>query len=334
MAGFRKAKAEQAALKIGVYGPAGSGKTFTALLLAEGLAAAAKKRVAFVDTEHGTDFYTRAVPERRPHPAAFDFDALYTRSISETIAALRGISESNYAAVVIDSITHLWEAAIQSYSGKHTSAGTIPFHAWGKIKKPYKDLMTGLLNSGLHVLICGRQKNEWGEDEESGETKVMGVTMKAEGETPYEPHVLIRMQRERTKSGQAPVSAYVEKDRSGLLAGQTIVLPPDQPDGYTYDQIARPLLSVLTGKTQAQIQTADEAASEDADALAVEDAAREDASTRLRDQFIGRLMAATTKVEVAKISGEVSKDIKKQMLAADVAAVREAWQAAAKKVTA
>ena len=38
MAGFRKAKAEQAALKIGFYGAQGSGKTFTALLIAEGLA--------------------------------------------------------------------------------------------------------------------------------------------------------------------------------------------------------------------------------------------------------------------------------------------------------
>ena len=38
MSGFRKAKAEQAALKIAMYGPPGSGKTFTTLLLAEGLA--------------------------------------------------------------------------------------------------------------------------------------------------------------------------------------------------------------------------------------------------------------------------------------------------------
>ena len=51
MAGFRKAKAEQAALKVGLYGPPGSGKTFTALLLAEGLAKATKKRVAYVDTD-------------------------------------------------------------------------------------------------------------------------------------------------------------------------------------------------------------------------------------------------------------------------------------------
>ena len=45
MSGFAKAKAEQAALKIGIYGPPGSGKSFTSLLMAEGLAKASGKRV-------------------------------------------------------------------------------------------------------------------------------------------------------------------------------------------------------------------------------------------------------------------------------------------------
>jgi pantothenate kinase-related protein Tda10 len=56
MAGFEKPKPLKAALKVGLYGPAGSGKTFTSLLLAEGLARHAGKRVAFCDTEHGTAF--------------------------------------------------------------------------------------------------------------------------------------------------------------------------------------------------------------------------------------------------------------------------------------
>jgi pantothenate kinase-related protein Tda10 len=68
MAGFRKAKAEQAALKIGMYGPPGSGKTFTSLLIAEGLSIASGKRVAYVDTERGTDFYCKDVPSRSIHP--------------------------------------------------------------------------------------------------------------------------------------------------------------------------------------------------------------------------------------------------------------------------
>ena len=89
MAGFRKAKAEQAALKIGLYGPPGSGKSFTSLLLAEGLVKNTGKRIAFVDTERGTDFYCQAVAQRAIHPEAFDFDAIYTRSITEVTSAIQ-----------------------------------------------------------------------------------------------------------------------------------------------------------------------------------------------------------------------------------------------------
>src|SRR5262245_24943054 len=142
MAGFRKARAEQAALKMGFYGPAGSGKTMTALLIAEGLAKLNKSRVAFVDTEHGTDFYCQSVKDRAIHPEAFDFDAVYTRSITDVLAAVKGLKEKEHSVLVLDSITHLWEAAMLSYGGKLTKVGTIPMHAWGKIKKPYKDLMS------------------------------------------------------------------------------------------------------------------------------------------------------------------------------------------------
>ena len=223
MAGFRKAKAEQAALKMGIYGPPGSGKTFTALLIAEGLGRVTKKRVAYVDTEHGTDFYCQPVNAREVHPQAFDFDAIYTRSMTEVLSTVREIDQETYGVVVIDSMTHLWEACIQSYGGKQTSAGTIPMHAWGKIKKPYKDLMSFLLSSNLHVILCGRQGTEYSTDEETQELKAVGVKMKAEGETPYEPHILIRMEAVKPKKTNevATIVAYAEKDRTGVLAGRS-----------------------------------------------------------------------------------------------------------------
>ena len=111
MAGFRKAKAEQAALKMGIYGPPGSGKTFTSLLLGEGLAMASKKRIAYVDTEHGTDFYCQKVPSRSVHPEAFDFDAIYTRALTEVASSVRALNADEYGVIIIDSVTHLWEAA-------------------------------------------------------------------------------------------------------------------------------------------------------------------------------------------------------------------------------
>jgi hypothetical protein len=227
MAGFRKAKAEQAALKIGMYGPPGSGKTFTSLLIAEGLGVVSGKRVAYVDTERGTDFYCKAVPARAAHPQAFDFDALYTRSLTEVVAAVKGLNPAEYGVVVLDSVTHLWEAAIAAYGGNQTRAGTIPMHAWGKIKRPYKDLMSTLLSSPMHVIICGRQGTEYATDEETEELKAVGLKMKAEGETAYEPHILIRMEAIKPKKTNelAQIVAYAEKDRTGVLAGRSFVNP-------------------------------------------------------------------------------------------------------------
>ena len=45
---FQKPQPRKAALKVGLYGPAGSGKTFTSLLIAEGMARHAGNRVAVV----------------------------------------------------------------------------------------------------------------------------------------------------------------------------------------------------------------------------------------------------------------------------------------------
>ena len=146
MAGFKKAKAEQAALKMSCYGPPGSGKTFSALLIAEGLAALTKKRIAFIDSERGTDFYCQDVPERKAHPAGFDFDALYTKSLTEILTSVKQLSFAEYGVIVIDSITHVWEAAKAAFSGKTNKIGQIPMWAWGSIKKPYKDLINFLIS--------------------------------------------------------------------------------------------------------------------------------------------------------------------------------------------
>jgi KaiC/GvpD/RAD55 family RecA-like ATPase len=125
---FHKPRAQKAALKMALYGPAGSGKTFTALLLAEGLAGHTGKRVAYVDTEYGTAFYGQPVAERATHPQAFDFDVLYTRSITQVLEAVRGLEARTHGVLVIDSISHLWDAAIAAYRGKKTKADTVPLH--------------------------------------------------------------------------------------------------------------------------------------------------------------------------------------------------------------
>lgn len=323
MAGFRKAKAEQAALKMGIYGPAGSGKTLTSLMIAEGLAAVSGKRVAVVDTERGTDFYCQTVPTRSAHPAAFDFDALYTKSLMETLQTVREIDTAVHGVVVIDSVTHLWEAAIAAYGGRQTSAGTIPMHAWGKIKKPYKDLMGFLLSSPLHVVFCGRQGTEYATNEETDELKAVGVKMKAEGETPYEPHILIRMEAIKPKKSNeiAQIVAYAEKDRTGVLAGRSFINP-------TFATLVEPLLPLL-GSVQAKVATSDETAASDAEAMADADRKRGETSAKLLREFKAKIDLAGGEGQptLKEIGKAITPQIKSQMLPADVAELRDYYQA-------
>ena len=320
MAGFRKAKAEQAAIKMGLYGPPGSGKTFTALLLAEGLGALTKKRVAYIDTEHGTDFYCQKVPTRAVHPEAFDFDALYTRSLTETLAAVKNLDPAVHNVIVLDSVTHLWEAAMAAYAGRQTSIGTIPMQAWGKIKKPYKELMSALLSTTMHVIICGRQKTVYATDEETEELKATGVTMRAEGETPYEPHILIRMESLRPKKTNevATIYAYAEKDRTGVLSGRSFANPD-------FDALCKPLLGLL-GATQASIETQDETASKDAEALAAQDKEREAASVGMLRDFKARIDLTKDGAGLKAIGKEITPQVKTKMLPAHVAELREHYQ--------
>jgi hypothetical protein len=317
MAGFRKAKAEQAALKVGLYGLAGSGKTFTSLLFAEGIAKITGKRIAFVDTERGSDWYAMNIPERKIHPMAFDFDALYTKSITEVLDALRGLKTAEYGVIVIDSITHIWEAARLAYDGKGTSAGTIPFHAWGKIKKPYKELINLLLSSPMHVFFCGRQGNEFETDEESGELKKVGVKMKAEGETPYEPHILLRMEAVKDKTGTAVITAFAEKDRTGILAGRTIQWP-------TFANMIQPLLGAL-GDKQAVIADDEETGQKDGERLREDEINKIAESENTKEHFKARLMLCDTIELLRALNKEFTPEIKKKMTTTDLAELKETW---------
>jgi AAA domain len=318
MTAFQKPQALKAALKMALYGPAGSGKTFTALLVSEGLARHTGKRIAFCDTEYGTAFYGQEVAQRAVHPQAFDFDVLYTKSITEVLDAVRKLDPATHGVLVIDSISHLWDACRNAFKGRLTKAGTIPLHAWTTIKKPYKELMHLLLSSPLHVLICGRQGNDFAEDDESGEMKNLGYKMRAEGETAYEPDVLVRLEAHKaTKKALAIPVAHIEKDRTGVLAGQSIPSP-------TFDSLARPLLGLL-GTMQAAMQSDDEIGVQDAEALARQEWEGRRRSAELTGEYTERFALAETVVELQRIGGELRPALKAQLAAKDLDRVRRAY---------
>lgn len=302
MAKFQKAAPQQARLKVSIYGPPGSGKTFSTLLMAEGLARVRGKRIAYVDTERGTDFYAQAVKARRVHPEAFDFDALYTKSLAEVTAAVRELDAGTHGVIVLDSISHLWDAAMDAYKGKKTSIDTIPMQAWGSIKKPYKDLIAYLIGSQFDVFILGRQKNIF-ETDEKDEMKKVGVSMRAEGETAYEPHICLRMEESKKKSDGAEYLCHVEKDRTGVLSGKTIVNP-------TFAMV-EPLLPLL-GEVQAPVEDEDERIAKDSELLDKQreekDKAKSEKSAGIFQAFQPRIMTAKSLADL----GSVAEELKKQ----------------------
>jgi hypothetical protein len=257
----------------------------------------------------------------REHPAAFEFDAMYTRSLTDINRAVRDLSPTEYGVVVIDSVTHLWEAAIAAYAGRVTSVGSIPFQAWAKIKSPYKALMAYLLSSPLHMIICGRQKTVYATNEETEELEAVGVAMRAEGETPYEPHVLIRMESLRPMKTQqvGSVIAYAEKDRTGVLSGRSFVNP-------TFEALGKPLLPLL-GRTQAQIPTSEETAATDAEALTMADAERVRISAETLREWSARIELAENAQQLKSLGKLITPTLKATMVPADVAALREVYQA-------
>jgi hypothetical protein len=315
MSGFAKPTSLKSALKMALYGSAGSGKSFTALLLAEGLARHTRRRVAVLDTEQGTAFYSQAVPSRKAHPEAFDFDVLHSRSVTDALAALHALDPAVYGVVVIDSISHLWDACRNAYAGKLTRQGGIPLHAWANIKKPYREIMNLLLSLPVHVIFCGRQGIDYGEDEGSGELKALGYRLRAEGETGHEPDVLIRLESHKANRRQAAtILAHVEKDRTGILAGSTIEWP-------TYEKVAKPLLGLL-GTKQAPVPSDDEVALQDAEGLERREQERVRRSGEVATEYAARIATAETASDLREVGAKLTPEVKGQLVLPDLERVR------------
>jgi hypothetical protein len=144
--------------------------------------------------------------------------------------------------------------------------------------------------------------------------------MKAEGETPYEPHILIRMEAIKPKkTGEvAQIAAYAEKDRTGVLAGRTFINP-------TFTSICVPLLPLL-GATQAHIAGADETATIDAEQIAKDEADRAAASSELLREWRAKIDLCKDIKDLKDVGKQITPQLKAQMLPADVSMLRDAYQ--------
>ncbi len=317
---FKKAEPKQARLKMSLYGKPGSGKTFTTLLWAEGLAKKRGGRIAYVDTERGTDFYAMTVPQRQLHPEPFDFDAIYTKSLAEVTKELKALDPKVYSVIVIDSWSHIWDAAQEAYTGKRQGDGGIPAGGWPKLKKPYKHILDWVIHAPFDLFILGREKALY-EDFDNNPRRV-GSAMRAEGDTQYEPTICIHMEArlEGPGSTKSIHEAYVEKDRTGVLSGKVIRNP-------TFAHI-EPLLPLLCGE-MAPMEDEDERIANDAELANAADDKTEKKAERSREllaAFQGQILACQSMIDLGNVQADLKKS-KRYLLEEHVAALVEVYKA-------
>lgn len=232
---LKKVTKEQAYLKAGIFGLAGSGKTYTASMLSLGIVKklADKRPVAFFDTETGSDYVVDCFKKE-----GVELMGVKSQAFADLLIAGQE-AESACSVLIVDSISHVWRELQETYR-KKKQVSKLQFHHWADIKSEWARWTAWFLNSQIHIIVNGRVGNEYetNEDEDGKKEIIKGDTkMKAEGEFGYEPSFLIEMIRTpkepldkkgKLKGGFIHNAMFL-KDRSGILNGK--VMPLSKPSG-------------------------------------------------------------------------------------------------------
>ena len=148
----RKAERQGARLLIQLSGVSGSGKTYSALQLAYGLAGGRADKIVMIDTENRRgSLYANALPQ--PFNI-IDFYAPF--SPERYIEAIDAACKAGAEVVVIDSVTHEWE----SEGGCEWIAQQTRFPDWKTAKARHKRFMTFMLQCPAHIIACTRAREK------------------------------------------------------------------------------------------------------------------------------------------------------------------------------
>jgi len=160
---FRRAVREKVSLLIGLVGASGSGKTYTAMLLATGLSGG--KPFAVIDTEN----------DRAKHYAEdFTFDHVNLRPPFRPQTyqdAILAADKAGYPVIVVDSASHEhagegglldWhEEELAKRAGDDWSKrDRMTMAAWIKPKMAHKQFVQKLLQVKAHLILCFRAEEK------------------------------------------------------------------------------------------------------------------------------------------------------------------------------
>lgn len=159
---LRKAQKSKSKLRVGLAGTSGSGKTYSALLLASGMTDWSK--ICIIDTENGSaDLYDNlgqynVITLRAPFAPERYIEAIHTAE------------EAGMEVIIIDSISHEWDGEGGCLQIQEQLGGK--FQDWAKVTPRHQRFVQTILQSTCHVLTTVRKKQDYAMTQENGRAKV------------------------------------------------------------------------------------------------------------------------------------------------------------------
>jgi hypothetical protein len=163
---FKTAVRENVSLLVALAGASGSGKTYSALSMAQGMAPTGK--IFFLDTEarrglHYADRFTFMHADMRPPftPAEFAF-------------AIHGAEDAGAEVIIIDSFSHEYdgEGGLIDWADALAERGVKSPGNWKEPKMAHKKLMNTLLQCRASIIFCLRADEKIEIIRENGKTVV------------------------------------------------------------------------------------------------------------------------------------------------------------------
>ena len=208
---LRKSSKKQAKIKLALAGCAGSGKTYSSLLLAYGMTNNWNK-IAIIDTENGSaDLYSNLG----------NYNVLVLKSPytpEDYIRAIEICEQAGMEVIIIDSISPLWEYLLEIHSQMQGNS----FTNWGKITPRQNAFIQKILTSNCHIISTMRTKQDYVLNEKNGKLVPEKVGLKAvqRDNVDYEFTLVLDIDMKHF--------AKASKDRTGLFMDKPeFVISPD-----------------------------------------------------------------------------------------------------------
>lgn len=281
---FQRATREQAKLRLGLFGPPKSGKTYTSLAIATALGGP----IALVDTEHhSASKYASGKP--------FEFDHLLLTSYhpQNYIEAIQAAEEGGYGSLIIDSLSHAWvgkDGELEIKDKASQRPGENSFTSWRYVTPLHNAMVDAILAARLHVIATMRVKTEYViERNERGQSvpRKVGLAPVMRDGIEYEFDICGDMTVEH--------AMVVSGSRCSALDGQTIQRPGAQ--------VAKVLLEWLgEGEPPPPLVSAETAAAIDAEIVALFDGNDEVARRRMEADYGTRVTARLTVEQATELA--------------------------------